>query len=137
MMRFASKAKLTWTFFNEHKTRPLAATRPVSTHMALGSIWARARSRPIFLRQFSAYMIGLATWVPAVIWFNTNVAEVTMIDGPSMYPFLNGDMNQTLRRDLVLNYKLYAQDNLARGMVVTFRYDAPCLAFSFNSWARH
>lgn len=93
--------------------------------MALGSLWARARSQPVFLRQFSAYMIGLATWVPAIIWFNTNVAEVTVIDGPSMYPFLNDSINRSLRRDLVLNYKLYAQDNLARGMVVTFRYDTP------------
>jgi inner membrane protease subunit 2 len=93
--------------------------------MALGSLWARARSQPVFLRQFSAYMIGLATWVPAIIWFNTNVAEITVIDGPSMYPFLNDGINRSLRRDLVLNYKLYAQDNLARGMVVTFRYDTP------------
>lgn len=44
-----------------------------------------------------------------------------MIDGPSMYPFLNDNYNESLRRDLVLNYKLYAQSNLARGMVVSLR----------------
>ncbi|KAL1873808.1 hypothetical protein VTK73DRAFT_771 [Phialemonium thermophilum] len=89
--------------------------------MALGSLWARARSRPVFLRQFSAYLFGIATWVPAIIWFNANVAELTVINGPSMYPFLNEGYNESLRRDLVLNYKLYAQENLARGMIVTFK----------------
>ena len=89
--------------------------------MAVGSFWARAGSRPGFLGQFSTYLFGLATWIPAVIWINTNVAEVTLINGPSMYPYLNGGFNQSLRRDLVLNYKLYAQENLARGMIVTFK----------------
>jgi inner membrane protease subunit 2 len=56
-----------------------------------------------------------------MIWFNNNVAEVTLIQGPSMYPFLNDRVNESLRRDLVLNYKLYAQEKLARGMIVTFR----------------
>lgn len=56
-----------------------------------------------------------------MVWFNTNVAEVTLIEGPSMYPFLNTNYNQSTRRDLCLNWKLYAQEHLGRGMIVTFR----------------
>jgi inner membrane protease subunit 2 len=92
--------------------------------MALGSLWARVTGRAPFspfTRQFSRYLFGFATWVPVLIIFNTNVAEVTLIDGPSMYPFLNTRYNESLRRDLCLNWKLYAQDNLQRGMIVTFR----------------
>jgi inner membrane protease subunit 2 len=65
--------------------------------------------------------LGFATWVPVVIWFNTTVAELTRINGPSMYPFLNTRYNESLSRDLCLNWKLYAQDDLRRGMIVTFR----------------
>lgn len=92
--------------------------------MALGSLWARVTSRAPFTpftRQFSRYLFGFATWVPVLILFNTNVAEVTLIDGPSMYPFFNTGYNESLRRDLCLNWKLYAQDDLQRGMIVTFR----------------
>ncbi|RKU47679.1 hypothetical protein DL546_009163 [Coniochaeta pulveracea] len=89
----------------------------------MASLWARigASSRTPFTRQFGTYLLGLATWVPVVVWFNTNVAEITLINGPSMYPFLNSHYNESTRRDLVLNWKLYAQESLARGMIVTFR----------------
>jgi inner membrane protease subunit 2 len=89
----------------------------------MASLWARiqASSRTPFTRQFGTYLLGLATWVPVMVWFNTNVAEITLINGPSMYPFLNSHYNESTRRDLVLNWKLYAQESLARGMIVTFR----------------
>ncbi|KAK0637239.1 peptidase S24/S26A/S26B/S26C [Bombardia bombarda] len=74
-----------------------------------------------FFRQFSHHLIGFATWLPPLIWFNTFVAEATFIHGPSMYPFLNPHYNESLRQDLCLVYKLYAHENLQRGMVVTFR----------------
>ncbi|KAL2259255.1 hypothetical protein VTK26DRAFT_7131 [Humicola hyalothermophila] len=78
--------------------------------------------RPLrFLRDFSRYLIRYATWIPALIWFNNYVAEVTFIRGPSMYPFLNPQYNESLRRDLCLVWKLYAHEDLRRGMVVTFR----------------
>ncbi|TPX13129.1 uncharacterized protein E0L32_006555 [Thyridium curvatum] len=89
--------------------------------MASGPSWTRAKRQSAFLRPFSRNLWAIATWIPLAIWFNTSVAEVTMIDGPSMYPFLNDNYNESLRRDLVLNYKLYAQSNLARGMVVSLR----------------
>lgn len=56
------------------------------------------------------------------MWFNLSVAEITTINGQSMYPFLNSKYNESLKTDYVLNYKLYAQRDLARGMIVTLRW---------------
>ncbi|KAB5532630.1 mitochondrial inner membrane protease subunit [Coniochaeta sp. 2T2.1] len=89
--------------------------------MALGLLWARVRNPSPFARQFSRYLVGFVTWLPVLIVFNSNVAEVTLVDGPSMHPYFNTRYNESLRRDLCLNWKLYAQDHLQRGMVVTFR----------------
>ncbi|ERS97886.1 mitochondrial inner membrane protease subunit 2 [Sporothrix schenckii 1099-18] len=74
--------------------------------------------RSAFARQFVFRLLGLATWLPVAIWFNTTVAEVTRIEGPSMYPFLNSRFNESLQRDWVVNRKLYAQEGLQRGMIV-------------------
>jgi signal peptidase I len=72
------------------------------------------------VREFGYHSFIFATWIPVVILFNDYVAELTTINGPSMYPFLNPDMNSTTRRDSVVNWKWDAQRGLARGMVVTF-----------------
>ncbi|CAI4210686.1 unnamed protein product [Parascedosporium putredinis] len=45
-----------------------------------------------------------------------------LYQGGSMYPFLNGDKDSTLRSDAALNWKLYPHLGLARGMIVTFKY---------------
>lgn len=65
-------------------------------------------------------MFSFAMWLPALSMFNDYVLEFTKINGPSMYPFLNAERDQTLRRDIVLNFKYGAQDDLQRGMIVTF-----------------
>ncbi|KAI1853263.1 hypothetical protein JX265_000238 [Neoarthrinium moseri] len=65
-------------------------------------------------------MFAFATWIPVVITFNSFVAELTWIQGASMYPFLNPEKDQTLQRDLVLNWKYSPQEGLAHGMIVTF-----------------
>lgn len=90
--------------------------------MALGASWARGKGPRTFARQFSLHLLGLATWLPVVIWFNKSVAEVTAIEGASMSPFLNSHPDETLRRDWVLNYKLGAQQKLERGMIVFLRW---------------
>lgn len=54
--------------------------------------------------------------------FNLHVAELTFVDGASMYPFMNEDRDSTLRRDIILNYKWSPQEDIQRGMVVTLRY---------------
>ncbi|KAK4126264.1 LexA/Signal peptidase [Parathielavia appendiculata] len=83
--------------------------------------WTANRGgRSRFLRQVSHYLFRYATWIPPLIWFNAYVAQVTFIRGPSMYPFLNPQYNKSLREDLCLVWKLYAQEGLRRGMVVTF-----------------
>ncbi|PNP47375.1 hypothetical protein TGAMA5MH_01192 [Trichoderma gamsii] len=66
-------------------------------------------------------LIGFATWIPVIAWFNLHVAELTVIDGSSMYPFMNADRDSSLRRDVVLNYKWSPQEDLQRGMIVTLR----------------
>jgi len=97
--------------------------------MALNSIWARIRGSaggpPSFTRTTVLNLIGFATWIPVIAWFNLHVAELTVIDGSSMYPFMNADRDSSLRRDVVLNYKWSPQEDLQRGMVVTLR----CVTF--------
>ena len=70
--------------------------------------------------RFGFYMFAFASWLPVLSMVNEYVFEVTKIDGPSMYPYFNPDRDRTLRRDLVLNFKYGAQDDLQRGMIITF-----------------
>lgn len=89
--------------------------------MASGSRWARLLGPGTTGRRTAASLVGLATWLPVVAWLNIHVAELTAVDGPSMYPLINGDRHATLRRDVVLNYKWAPQEGLQRGMIVTLR----------------
>lgn len=103
--------------------------------MALGSLWTRLRRQQqqpsgIAMR-VALNLVGFATWIPVVAWFNLYVAELTLVDGASMYPFMNEDKDSTLRRDVVFNYKWSPQEGLDRGMVVTLRQvKRPFLLFS-------
>ncbi|POR31444.1 Mitochondrial inner membrane protease subunit 2 [Tolypocladium paradoxum] len=100
----------------------MSPRNPRSVLMALGSLWARLRSRqPSASRTAALQLMGFATWIPVIAWFNLHVAELTLVDGPSMYPFMNADRDSTLRRDVVLNYKWAPQEGLERGMIVTLR----------------
>ncbi|KAK4165950.1 mitochondrial inner membrane protease [Cladorrhinum sp. PSN259] len=86
--------------------------------------WANAAAagqRYEFVKRFSHYLIRYATWLPPFIWVNQYVAEVTFINGPSMYPFFNASYNESTRRDLCLVWKMNAQQDLQRGEVVVFR----------------
>ncbi|KAK3318419.1 peptidase S24/S26A/S26B/S26C [Apodospora peruviana] len=83
-----------------------------------GSAGTQARS---FLGQFTHHLIRYATWLPPLICVKEYVADLTFINGPSMYPFLNPHYNESLRRDLCLTYKRYSWKNLKRGMIVIFR----------------
>lgn len=90
--------------------------------MAASSPWGRVGALRPFLGRFSYYLAGFLPWVPPAIWFNENIGEPTLINGPSMYPFLNDQFYGSLKRDLCWNYKLYAEQTLERGMVITFKY---------------
>jgi inner membrane protease subunit 2 len=92
--------------------------------MAIGSFWARFRAHrtlsPLGRFGFSLF-IGV-TWVPVLVSCLDHVAEPTLINGASMYPFLNPEKDQSLRQDVALNWKFNPRSDLARGMVVVFRY---------------
>jgi mitochondrial inner membrane protease subunit 2 len=91
--------------------------------MAFRSLWARTASRYRPYVPYLKYPLIAATWVPVFIWFTTNIAETTTINGASMTPFFNDRYNQSLKRDLCLNLKYRgAREKLQRGMIVTFRY---------------
>lgn len=90
--------------------------------MVLRSLWRRARS-PVSVSKTVAWnLIGLVTWIPVIAYFNIHIAELTMVDGPSMYPLMNSDKDSTLRRDVVLNMKWEPLKDLERGMIVTLRW---------------
>ncbi|KAI1130719.1 mitochondrial inner membrane protease subunit-like protein [Nemania abortiva] len=88
--------------------------------MVLRPIWANLKHHRAGFGRFSYYMFMFAASVPFVISFNTFVLELAWISGPSMYPFLNAEKDQTTREDIVLNFKYNAQYALQRGMIVTF-----------------
>lgn len=100
------------------------AVPPASQHVA-GGHQARA-SLPHSttttgkLRDRARFVASTLLWMPVVIMFNEIVAEVTWINGASMYPYFNADKDSTTRNDVVLNYKFKAQEGLKRGMIVTF-----------------
>ncbi|KAI0132035.1 peptidase S24/S26A/S26B/S26C [Xylariales sp. AK1849] len=90
--------------------------------MAIRPIWARLRADSRFrsFGRFNYHMFVFATWIPVVITFNTFVADLAWIEGPSMYPFFNAEKDQNISDDMVLNWKFNPQDGLERGMIVTF-----------------
>jgi inner membrane protease subunit 2 len=83
-------------------------------------LFKQANAHASLLRDTSFYLFGFATWLPAFIFFNSHVAELSWINGASMYPYLNTDYNKNLKRDLCLNWKWKPLDGLRRGMIVTF-----------------
>ncbi|TVY80839.1 Mitochondrial inner membrane protease subunit [Lachnellula suecica] len=72
------------------------------------------------IRRFGRTLFFWASWVPAIIFFNENVGEVTIINGPSMYPYLNTGYNESNSRDLCWVNKRKPAHNLERGMLVSF-----------------
>jgi len=61
------------------------------------------------------------SWVPAGIFFNMHIAQIQIINGESMYPYLNADYNENLNATTCcLTYKWKPSKNLERGMLITF-----------------
>lgn len=90
--------------------------------MAFRPIWTRVRRQQQRFGRFGFQLFAFATWIPVVSMFNHYIGELAWINGPSMYPFLNAEKDQTTRKDIVINYKFNAQYGLRRGMIVTFWY---------------
>ncbi|XWW93867.1 hypothetical protein V2A60_001806 [Cordyceps javanica] len=90
------------------------------------SMWVRIQNwrgwRPQSVVGQTAWRLGVfATWLPAIAWINAHVVETTSVRGQSMYPYINGEKDSTLRTDVVLTWKWSPQENLQRGMIVTLR----------------
>ncbi|TVY35391.1 Mitochondrial inner membrane protease subunit [Lachnellula occidentalis] len=73
-----------------------------------------------FFWDTSRKLLIIASWVPAVVFFNENVGMVTFISGPSMYPYLNTNYNESQSKDACWVNKWKPAENLKRGMLVSF-----------------
>jgi mitochondrial inner membrane protease subunit 2 len=87
--------------------------------MAFGAAWSRAKANPL-IRDTARYLFICATWYPVFFFVEKHVVGTTRVRGPSMYPYLNETYNETRFGDICLTWKLYAQQDLKRGMIVTF-----------------
>ncbi|KAK6614782.1 mitochondrial inner membrane protease subunit [Botrytis cinerea] len=76
---------------------------------------------PPFLKEFTYWSLIIASWIPASIFFQDHIAELHIINGASMYPFLNTGYNESLTRDVCLVDKRRKGRDLERGMLVSFR----------------
>jgi inner membrane protease subunit 2 len=85
------------------------------------SIFNRNTPFARFAHDFKYWPFTLITWIPAVIFFNGNIGELTWINGASMYPYLNTSYNEDLKKDTCWVSKWYPTRDLKRGMVVSFR----------------
>lgn len=75
-----------------------------------------------FTKDFVYYGFAIVTWIPAAIFFNEHVGELTWIHGASMFPYLNTGYNQELTKDICWNNKWNPKEGLQRGMIISFRY---------------
>ncbi|KAL5629920.1 hypothetical protein BROUX41_001526 [Berkeleyomyces rouxiae] len=79
------------------------------------SRWGR---RILYPAALSLWTLG---WVPVIAYFQTQVASITKINGPSMHPFFNPNKDSSLVSDRVINLKFNVAQRLEKGMVVIFR----------------
>ncbi|EKD21503.1 uncharacterized protein L3040_006119 [Drepanopeziza brunnea f. sp. 'multigermtubi'] len=86
----------------------------------LFSIFNRNMQWASSLSDLRYWPLTVASWIPAIIFFNDHVGDVTWITGSSMYPFLNSNYNNDLKKDCVWNSKWSPISNLKRGMIVSF-----------------
>ncbi|KAF4632284.1 hypothetical protein G7Y89_g5847 [Cudoniella acicularis] len=84
------------------------------------SAFSRLTKSGQFFRSFSYKLFIFGTWIPAVIFFNDHVGEVTRINGASMYPYLNTGFNESNKKDLCWVNKMSPTKHLQRGMLVSF-----------------
>jgi inner membrane protease subunit 2 len=91
----------------------------MSSNRVLGKLKGRLPFSP-FVRDFAWYSFVIASWVPALIFFNANVGEVAGVGGESMYPYLNPAFHAGLSRDICWISKRHPAKDLQRGMIVTF-----------------
>jgi hypothetical protein len=124
---FSRTCKSYDALFQHHQQRALDLHRRINhdaiTTMSFPSfsrIFSRARIYKPAFRDASFYLFGFATWIPAFVFINSHVAELSWIKGASMYPYLNTDFHRNLKQDVCINWKWAPLEGLQRGMIVTF-----------------
>ncbi|TGO46334.1 hypothetical protein BOTNAR_0595g00060 [Botryotinia narcissicola] len=103
------------SLFKNKNSRKLSTSSPASPSTSPSS------RIPPFLKEFTYWSLIIASWIPASIFFQDHIAELHIINGASMYPFLNTGYNESLTRDVCLVDKRRKGRDLERGMLVSFR----------------
>jgi inner membrane protease subunit 2 len=88
----------------------------------VSSLLGRLSSYRDFFYGSRYVLFAVASWTPAIIFFNEHVGEIGIINGPSMSPYLNTGYNESLSKDITWINKWDPTRNLQRGMIVAFRY---------------
>lgn len=78
-------------------------------------------SGPLRQRRPLFYAAGsVAALLSVALYVNNHVAQLMWIRGASMAPFLNGDYDRSLQRDMVLVRMWAPWRGVQRGSIVTF-----------------
>ncbi|KAI4092159.1 MAG: hypothetical protein LQ344_003642 [Seirophora lacunosa] len=102
------------------RPRPLPSLFPKTNH-ALTRLHTSYTSLPPLIRLPLSTFLTLLSYTP-IIWFlQTHILQLMLVTGPSMYPFLNPDIDTSLRKDAVLVRMWRAAEDVRRGDVVVFR----------------
>ena len=88
----------------------------------LSSLFVRFSSYRDFFYGSRYVLFAVASWTPAIVFFNEHVGEIGIINGPSMSPYLNTGYNESLSKDITWINKWNPTQNLQRGMIIAFRY---------------
>jgi hypothetical protein len=115
---FPNSMAALFSSFHQHHIN--ATTRPaMATRTAPFSRFAKYRD---FLHGSRYVLFAVASWTPAIIFFNNHVGEVGYINGPSMSPYLNTGYYESMSKDITWINKRNPIKDLQRGMIVSFRY---------------
>jgi inner membrane protease subunit 2 len=91
----------------------------------ISSLFGQSTSLRHFVYGSRYALLGIVSWTPVIIFFNEHIGEVGIINGPSMYPYLNTGYNESTAKDLCWIKKYNPTGNLQRGMIVAFRFHPP------------
>jgi signal peptidase I len=97
----------------------------MATQRIISRLQGRFATSGNFIRDFSFYSFAFLTWIPAAAFFNMHIADIAVINGPSMSPYLNRDFDSSDSKDICVVKKWNAKEGLERGMIVALRFSNP------------
>ena len=103
-----------------HSSYPLRHRRSYTTNY-LQNVRQRFRRLPPVVYYPIMYSLLVLSWLPVFWCFKTYYFQLMRVNGRSMYPFFNTDMDERFRRDIVGVKMLKPWERLRRGDVVVFR----------------